>query len=367
MLGKILRYVDKIIGFILYVFLSLFASSRKQEKHAANNILVIKLWAIGETILTLPAIKALKKKYPHCTITACCTAYNKTIFEQCNDVDHVLVLNLRTIFRLKSKHADIAIDFEPYTYFSSIIAFLAGAPMRIGFSNRRLLYTHAIDPQPVHAVKNFINLVRVLGPAPYPTSLVPLIIPKTAERKAKEWIKENREKKNIIIGVHAGFGSSSSIRRWSDKNFAALCDRLVEHYHATIVFVGSEREKTVNKRIMSLMKYPARECYEQLPVTAAIIRQMGLFIGTDSGPMHLAACMGMPTIGLFGPNSPKFYGPYGKKNIGLYKGPEEPYVKPFAGIFPERMKQEYNPNDITVDDVMAAVGKILKHARTRPS
>lgn len=366
MIGKILRQLDKTLGYILYL-LVYFLGNIIPKKSGNKNILVIKLWAIGESVLVLPSLRELKKLYPDHKIFVLCTDYNKSVFENCEYVDDIISFNISNFFGILSKvrkhNFYMSIDFEPYTKFSSVMSYLSGSRIRLGFSNRKLLYTKSVTPKKIHAVENYINLISLIKKIKYPNKLVKLIVNKKSVVKAKNIIGNN---KKIKIGIHAGLGSSSSVRGWDWENFAYVANKLYKKYNADIFIFGTSKELQINSKIISKLEFKPKQVYENLSTVIAVLEKLDLFIANDSGPMHIAASMGVPTIGIFGPNMPKLYGPYGKRNIGLYKGPNNPCIKPFEGKFPEKCSVEYDINKIEPEEVVNVSVKILKRARIRP-
>jgi len=360
--GKSLRFIDKIIGGVLYGSFAI-ASKIKKRKCTENNIIAIKLWALGESVLILPALKALKDSSKG-KLYVLCTKQNKHIFEGIDFIDEVIVMEIKpgkifkTASEIRKKGIGACVDFEPYTKFSAVMAYLSKAKIRIGFDNRPKLYTHPVEvEEDRHAVKNFINLVNVIHKTKYPEKLIPLNFSKMNESKTRlELEKHGIKKSDKLIGIHAGSAGSSLSRRWSEENFAKLADMLIEKYKVKIVLVGSGNEEEMNNRILSFMKNKAINLADELDLKEffALTKRLKMFIANDSGPMHIAASMGVPTIGLFGPNLPQRYGPYGKRNIGLYKGNGMPAVKPFQGIFGENNEIE----KIKVSDVLEAVKNI---------
>jgi heptosyltransferase-2 len=367
MKGKTLRLVDKILGSLLYAVYGVFSKIRKR-KAVGKKLLAIKLWAIGESILILPALKALHAK--GYKISVLCTAQNSKIFEGLNFIDNVFILDLGVVkifsmmSHIRKRNFGTCIDFEPYTKFSAVLSYLSGAGTRIGFSNRPLLYTKSVEPiENIHAVKNFINLASEFGKIPYPKNLVELSFSATDKKSVEKLLDSYRVKKyDTLIGVHAGSASSSTSRRWETNKFAGLCDVLLKKYNAKIILIGSDEEKEINEEI-----YEQTEVKEKiidlsgkigLKELIYLVTKLDLFIANDSGPMHVSSAMGTPTIGLFGPNLPERYGPYGKNHKGIYKGHGTPAVRPFKGVFSEN----FEIKKIEVNDVLKVADSILRQS-----
>jgi len=358
--SNILRLLDNVIGVILYHIFGLFSKANGAK---GKKILAIKLWALGESVLILPALKALHASGYKIYVLA--TKHNMAVFEGHNFIEDVIVLKLnpikimKTMKNIRKSQMNICIDFEPYTKFSAVLSYLSGAKKRIGFNNRPKLYTKAIAPnEDMHAVRNFVNLANALKKSDCPKELIPLNFSKEDMHEAEKMLKENGIASDNLVGIHAGSAGSSLSRRWPDDRFAELCDKLIKKYNVKIVLVGSKGEKKINERIIKMANH--KDCIFDfsgklmLKELFALMKKLKLFIANDSGPMHIAAAMGVPTIGLFGPNLPERYGPFGKRNIGIYKGNGIAAVLPFRGKFGEN----HEINKISVDDVMDAVKKI---------
>jgi heptosyltransferase-2 len=362
--GKLLRFADKVAGSLLYGIYGSF-SNKYAQKPGDQNVLAIKLWALGESVLILPALRSLSDNGYRISVIV--TKQNKAIFEGLDFIDEVIVLKLgllklrKAVKIVKNLNFDTCIDFEPYTKFSAVLSYLSGAKMRIGFNNRPKLYTNVVKPiENMHAVKNFVNLINVLEKVSYPEKLEPLYFSKADENSMSAVLKRCGAKiTETMIGIHAGSASSSLSRRWSEERFAKLCDKIIEKYNAKIFLVGSQNEEDINQRIISMMRHKegAINLAGKLSLKQffALCKKFDLFIANDSGPMHIAAAMGVKTIGLFGPNLPERYGPYGKKCMGLYKGNGIPAIMPFQGKFSENNEM----SKIKVDDVLGAVEKLL--------
>ncbi|MBI4019212.1 MAG: glycosyltransferase family 9 protein [Candidatus Aenigmarchaeota archaeon] len=366
MQGGFLRLLDGTIGRLFYGVSWIFTLLPKSRK---KRILAIKFWALGDTLDMLPALAAIRKGMHDHEITVLCTKNNAAVFELSGIADRIIVLDygnpiniIKTMVTL-AKGFSVCVDFEPFAYMSASFSALTRASKRIGFSSRKILYTESARPQKMHAVHNFMNLARFLVRAHDPTALVKLKVSAKAKSSANNILPKGR-----IIGIHAGSSSSSKIRRWNENNFAKLADTLASKHNATIAIIGGRLDTQAASKVEKLMKSNPINLAGKidLETLAACMEKMSLFVANDSGPMHLASAMKVPTIGLFGPNKPELYGPYGRDCIGLYKGPEEPYIKPFEARFPEKYKPEYDVNKITVQEVVRAAAKLLGRGNSRP-
>ena len=140
------------------------------------------------------------------------------------------------------------------------------------------------------------NVVAGLAPARSPTNIEQPLI------------------KRPIIAMHPGSGGFSTARRWAPERFAQLADRLFHDAGGQLILMGSPEETELHLQIMSLMRseMPVRSFAGKgnIRVAAAILEQADLFVGNDSGLMHLATAVGTPTVGIFGLTNSDAWGPY---------------------------------------------------------
>ncbi len=352
MRASLLRVVDRYIGALLYVITALlkplFAGNAENK-----NVLVIKLWAIGESILALPSIKAVSEK--GFNVTVLCTRQNASVFEGQEFIKRLVVYDFENplhaivqIIGLRKLCLSTAIDSDPYMKFSSVLAVLSGAKRRCGFENRALLYTDIVKiNENEHAVMSFARLFACIAPVQKPSALVPLAMAPNDLKIPKK-----------SLAIHAGSAPTSSCRRWPEEKFAEVCNYFTTNGWK-VYLVGSVDEKRINKKIMELCK--SKESITDLSgkldihELAYVFSKMGLVVANDSGPMHIAASVGAPTIGLFGPNSPKRWGPFGKRCIGIRKdGPV--CIKPFRAKFPNCNHDHMRY--LTAEDVLRAAKNI---------
>ncbi len=353
MQARILRSVDRYFGTFLYFLLWVLSPVLRNDAKG-DNVLVIKLWAIGESILVLPSIKAITDK--GFSVTVICTKQNKFVFEKQRFVDEIIVFGfsnplkaLAQLISLRTRGFSVSIDSDPYMKFSSVIGVLSGASRRYGFDNRRLLYTDPVRiNEDQHAVLVFRGVFSRLSDFPAPKSLVPV---------AAEPVKISLSQKSIAL--HAGSATTSTTRRWPEENFASLCDYFSSKGWTTYL-VGSAGEKRINSDILKLCKTKDKVIDTSgslsLGQLAHLFSRMKLVIANDSGPMHIAAAMGTPTIGLFGPNLPERFGPYGPRCIGLRNDAKPPCILPFRARFPE-CRHDHMKN-LSVAEVLKAANRL---------
>jgi len=359
---KILRIVDKYAGYIIVFFMSVFRifDCRKQEK---QKFLVIKLWAIGDSVLTLSLIKGLRKSFKECTIDVLILNRVKDVYE-CYHTDRIFCMDsftdqMNLIRRFRGY--DLVFDCEPYFNLSAILAFLLGKE-RIGFSGqfRSLLYSKKITfRKDQHMVQNYLDMIRILGKKYDTTVLEKLSVGIKDKSKVDAFVAENFHNKTIV-GITPGVAETSQNRMWYEERFAELSDRIIALLNCSVILIDGPDNKDIVNRIMSLMKQRAvnSQGLFTLKENFYLISKCSVFISNDTGPMHVAAAQGCRTIGLFGPNTPVLWGPYGKGNTAIYLTNLKPAIENDKGIFREGNREGYM-GCITVEDVFEAVKECL--------
>ncbi|MDA1196592.1 MAG: glycosyltransferase family 9 protein [Nanoarchaeota archaeon] len=363
MVVPLIRKVDKLLGSTIC---TLFGSlKRKKTTFKTDTILVIQLWGIGETILTLPAIKALKDRYPKSKITVLATLRNQEVFTGLSYIDHLEILPLNILkielySTLNIGKYDLVIDMEEYLNISAILAFKLGK-FAVGYNHgaRSKCYNRTVKYNDMqHCSETFADLVRAIDTKVTIPNLLPLHIPKTDKESINTLIK--REKiTSSAIAIAPGLAETSKERMWPQDRYAQLADGLAKQGNQ-ILFVGVESEKPLIKNIQSQMKEKSINLAGKTSIKqlAYLFTKCKSMVGNDSGPMHIAACMGTKTVGLFGPNLPIRFQPLGDDNIGLYKAtcPCSPTINVHKGEFkPCNNNNNLCMQSIKVEDVLKAL------------
>ncbi len=384
LLCSFLGFTKKSFGFLVSrkspIFADLNKSSEKSKNTEIKKILVVQLWGIGETILTLPAIEALRNKFPKAEIVVLSTSRNKDVFLKNEDINKIIEIKLNLFsvlsFILKNiKKYDLIIDMEEYLNISAIMSFFAGRRI-IGYSHnsRAKLYTQKVkynDKQ--HAVQTFLDLVRALN-VNYSIEKLPKLSFSKADKNFVDRFLKNNDVKNsdFVVCVAPGAAESAKARMWPYDRYAELCDEIISKYNAKIVFTGIPEENDLIKSLQDKMENKDKTINAagqiNLNQLFYIMTKCKLFVGNDAGPMHIAAAQGIKTLGLFGPNLPVRFGPYGKGNIGLYKGYNcqfSPCINVHKGQVPDCLYPK-NSNDyqkcmknISVNDALKEVEELI--------
>ena len=371
---KLIKFLDKYIGFLSCLFLSIFGIFKTRNINAPKNILVIQLWGLGETILTLPAMEALRQKYKKSIIDVLATNRNKEVYFGNRNINNAGTLGLNPVsiisFMLGNfKKYDLAIDMEEYLNVSSVIAFLAGK-RRIGFSHgvRSNLYTdkiHYNDKQ--HVIYTFLDLLKPLGIKKNVDKLPKLNYSSNDKKNADGLLKKfGIGKRDFIAGFGVGAAESAKSRMWPAERYAKAADFLIKKYNAKIILIGNNEERKFIDGLQNLIKSKNSSFNAAgLVNTREMFYLIGLckiFIGNDSGPMHVAAAQGVRTIGLFGCNLPVRFGPFGKNNSYVYKKKtQDACINVHKGQVGECRHGIENAcvRKIQISDVTGAIGKAM--------
>jgi heptosyltransferase-1 len=341
-------------------------------------ILIIKLSAIGDVVQALPALEAIKKLYPESSITWLVEEAAAGVLEGHPCIDTLLISKRKTWLRmLKSPFTfalgimsiirflievrrtryNIAIDFQGLLK-SGILIGLAHAERKIGFDRtRERSYWFLNERLPAydiekHALQRYLDVARYLG-AKNPSAGCTL--PTERERvfvREKINALNPHDRPLVVINPAARWKT----KLWPERNFAELANRLVREKHAFVLFTGSEVDRAMIDRIISMMTESAPNWVGEttLKELAALAFHADLFITTDTGPMHLAAAAGAKVLALFGPTAPWRTGPYGTGHIVLRTGIG------CSPCFKRKCDNIRCMEELTVDIVMREVDRLLE-------
>ncbi|MFM7022955.1 MAG: glycosyltransferase family 9 protein [Flavobacteriales bacterium] len=314
---KIHYYLESWKEKLYYVFsilLSKWINKGKTPPAKFQRILIIKIDEIGDMITALPSFETLRKSHPEAEITLLCKGLVKNIVSADPSLDKIAVSKSE----LTGKY-DLIIDLRGN--WSMLWFALFNAPkFRLERGAIRLKNKNAGGHK--HEVEvNYQIMETVLKNIPEKFALRPALSEED-RTFAKRWCAENKLISFAIL--HAG--ARRPLKQWAPERFQKIAEYLNKKGFQ-IVFGGGPEDAEVNNNIIKQLKFPAINLAGKCSLTqfAAICGEAKLFIGNDSGPMHLASAMNIPVIGLFGPSITETFRPYHDKGSFIhYKLPCNP-------------------------------------------
>lgn len=306
------------------------ASSRAIDKTEIRRILVRATNWVGDAVMGMPALDALRRNFPQCHLAVLARPWVAPLYEHHPGVDEILpyrrgqgffqdALEMIQVIRcIRRRRFDLAVLFQN-AFEAALIAWLGGVPLRVGYDTdaRRLLLSHAVlrDPSILteHQVEYYLAILRAMSweaPAAEPRLFVG---PKEAAAVESLLARHGIAESDPIVGLGPGavFGPA---KRWPVDRFAAIADWVIEQWGAKIVLVGSAQDRTTGLDLTRAMKHEAADLCGKtaLGEALALIRRCRFFVSNDSGLMHVAAALGVPTAAVFGSTDPAATGPRGK-------------------------------------------------------
>jgi len=298
-----------------------------------KRILAVRNDRLGEFLLTIPALSALKDTYPHARLTLICDSYLKELAECIEGVDDIIVWERRkhSFFEmlslskiLRKQKFDSCVIFNPSKEFN-IISFLSGIKKRIGYNRKwGFLLTDTMEDKKSlgqkHEVEYNIELVQLAGVSAGQVSLSLQIQEKEHTAILRRLnIPEGRP----LLAVHPF--SSDSVKQWPFENFRSLIAELSRQLPAAIVIIGGKEEMERTRDFFSGLPDAVVNATGKTSLVelAVLLSKCALLISGDSGPVHLATCFKTPVLALFrsdiiGKNSRR-WGPWGEGHCVIEK------------------------------------------------
>ena len=324
----------------------------------SESFLLVRLGSLGDVIHAIPAVAALRAKYPRARIDWLVDPRYTSVLQLVEGLNAAIPIDprgsagrlLRTIGQLRRARYDAAVDLQGLLK-SAVLARSAGAHRVIGFPRAhlrepmaRVWYTETPDPgRDPHVIRKNLMLIRALGVEDLQIAF-PLKMPRT------------------VTGDMAasGFGSSGYAvinpgaawpnKRWPPQRFGALAVQIRERIGVRSLVLWGPGEED----IASLVVGASRGAAELAPQTTivdvfAITRRAKLMVSGDTGPLHIAAAVGTPVVALFGPTFAERNGPWARADITISRAPR-------CFCHYERKCRLLQPciEDIGVDEVVAA-------------
>ncbi len=304
-----------------------------------RNLLLIVLAPIGDTLFATPAIRALRQYYPNARLTALVWASNRAVLENNPDVDRLVVFRPCAGFfrRLRREGYDLAVHFAP---FHDYLGLLAGIPRRLALPAPWLFWLVAHRNRRwrlMHARDHYLEVLRPLG-IPIRDRRPVLKVSGRQEAFAERYLADHgHEPRDLLVGVHAGGSGFRGAKRWSPEGFAWVARKLGRDRHVRLVFFGGAADAGLARAIVAAGVpdgFIDTSGRVSLSEAIGLLGRLQLFIGNDSGPLHLAAVLGVPVVGIYGPTNIMNFHPLGPRVRAVFGTTPCPAGYGFIGTRP---------------------------------
>ena len=297
-----------------------------------RNVLIIKLRYIGDVLLATPTVHAIKAARPDTRVAMMVNRGTEDVLSGNPDMDEIVILDKGSLLAqwqliagLRRRQFDTVIDLTDGDR-SAFLTWISGAPVRIGFNDenrwRGQCYTQVVQPVPGvrHRIDRDMAALKPLGV--HPNGKLPRLWLTGEDEASADQLLDRlgiRGDRPIVIIQP---GARYWFKAWPYERFAELADRLASDYGCQVLIGGSQEEEALAQRIHEAAKSRpiSMAGLATLKQFAAIAKRAALFVGNDSGAMHIAAAVGTPMVALFGPSNPDEWGPRRDRVKVLSKG-----------------------------------------------
>jgi heptosyltransferase I len=345
-----------------------------------RKLLIVRLGSMGDIIHALPAVTALRQAFPEATlgwiVEECWAELLCTLPEPRSGprsprrplVDRVHTVNTKVwrrsllssqtweqiaagLSELRAQRYDVAVDFQGAVR-SAMLARWSGAPVIYGAAQPRenvasMFYTRQVIVRGSHVVEQNFSLAEAVARRPLEMPRIEFPHDPTVEKKHEGRLQQDF----VLLNPGAGWGA----KQWPAERYGQVARRLAKDGVKSLINFGPG-EEALMRAVESASEGAAEGIACSLTELVALTRRACLFIGGDTGPMHLAAALGIPVVAIFGPTNPARNGPFGTRSIVL-RSPASPTTHS------RRAQPDPGMLEISSDEVVAAAQNLLRSDR----
>lgn len=356
-----MRWIDQWVGLplcaIFGMVLSLIhrvAPPRHRKVRGDRTIAVLKFFGLGSITEATPLLRAIRQRYPGSRLALVTFAENESLVAQLGLATDVRIIRTRTlahfvvdVFRqigwLRWHRTEAVVDLEFFSKFSTLLSLLSGARIRVGF-HLNDFWRHSLLTHPIY-FNYYRSLADVyeqaadrLGAPIDDHSLITLEPSEQARSEARALLEQHGwSGADPLLGINVNAGELSYERRWPRHHYAELIAALLERRaDLRIVLTGTAAERDYVRGLIEMLPEHARERVINaagawtLEQFVAGLGMVDGFVTNDSGPLHLAAAVGVPIVSIWGPSRPDFYAPRGEHVRIVY---QDYPCSPCVGMF----------------------------------
>lgn len=337
---------------------------------AVKNILIIKPSSLGDIVLALPALSALRRNFPDARISWLVRPEFAPLLKNHPHLTDVILFDRRVLGRawfqpgtfasllslirqLRSRRFDTVIDLQGL-FRTASLAWLSGCKKRFGMSDARefahLFYTHKVaqNQDCVHLVDYYLKIIRAVGASDVTVQFV-LPVDSAAVDSVKRILTiYNINPDNYIVFIPS---STHTDKCWPVERFAALANRISSQFGLSVVAAGTESEKGLTEKLKSIAGVPIANFagLTSLSELTALLKNAKLVVSNDTGPGHIAAALGTPLVLIFGRSNPARVAPYGRSRCVVAIEPDS------RGLKRNSTDPKHDIKAISIDEVYRKV------------
>jgi len=345
-----------------------------------KNILITKPSSLGDIVLALPALRALRMSFPEAKISWLIRPEFAQLIENHPHLDEIIRFDrkflgkawfhpgafgalMSLIRKLRRSRFDVVFDFQGL-FRTASLAWLSGCKLRFGMANARefatIFYTHKVpqDIECIHMVDYYLKIIQAAGASDFGVEFVlpqnPAAEDSVGRLLASQGIQDSYA---VLIS-----GSVHQEKCWPPERFAQLADKISQQYGLSIVATGSASEAGIVEKVKEKANVPIASLAGQTSLSelVALLKRAKLVVGNDTGPGHIAAALGVPLVLMFGRANPIRLEPYRRKHCVMAIEPDS------RGIAINNFDPKYDIKLITVEQVYQKVVEQLKTQHKSP-
>jgi len=353
------------------IFRELSAKAKAKHLHSApKNILIIKPSSLGDVVLTLPALSALRRSFPDAKISWFIRPEFAPLLDNHPHLDGIIHFDrkylgkawynprafgalLSLICRLRRSKFDLVIDLQGL-FRTASLAWLSGCKKRFGMTTTRefahIFYTHkpTQDQSCIHLVDYYLKIAQAAGASDLSVEFI-----LGTDRADVDSVNRLLTEQQINPDNYAVFvpGSAHNDKCWPIERFAALADKISSQFHLSIIATGAASEKDTVERLRNLANVPIANFAGATSISelVALLKTARLVVSNDTGPGHIAAAEGTPLVLIFGRSNPARVAPYGRPHCVVAIEPDS------RGFKADSTDPKHDIKAITLDEVYQKV------------
>jgi heptosyltransferase-1 len=345
-----------------------------------KNILITKPSSLGDIILALPALRALRLSFPEAKISWLVRPEFAGLLENHPHLDEIITFDRKLLGRawfhpgafgalmslirnLRRSKFDVIFDFQGL-FRTASLAWLSGCKKRFGMANARefatIFYTHKIPQsiEDIHMVDFYLKMIQAAGARDFG---VEFVFPQNpdAENSVDKLLTSHGIEENYAVLIS---GSAHQDKCWPPECFAQLADKISSQYSLSIVATGSASESGIVEKIKEKADIPIANLAGKTSLSelVALLKRAKLAVSNDTGPGHIAAALGFPLVLIFGRSNPIRLHPYRRKHCVMAIEPDG------RGVAINDFDPKYDIKNITVEQVYQKIVEQLKSLQDSP-